>query len=224
MARKKELKKNQYKDFPNCFDKNDLLKGKWADIFGNDNPITFELGCGKAAFIYEMAQRYPNRNFVGVDLKADRLWRPASKAAEAGIHNLAFLCAHLIELTSYVAENEAAELWITFPDPFPKKKQAKHRMVNSPFLSLYEKVLRPEGVLHLKTDNLDLFHFTLETIVRHRNIFLNELSFDLHNAEHIHPDAKIRTVYEQIFMDMGKPINYLSLRFAPQALAGGLTS
>lgn len=216
MARTKELKKNQYRDFPHCFDKNDPTKGKWQEIFGNDHPITFELGCGKAAFIYEMAQRYPERNFVGIDLKADRLWRPAKEAASAGIHNLAFLCAHLIQIGDYVAPHEAAELWITFPDPFPKKKQAKHRMVNSPFLDLYEKILQPEGILHLKTDNLDFFHYTLETLVKRGNIKLKQLSFDLHATEDISSDAKILTVYETLFLSMGKSINYLSLAFLPQ--------
>ncbi|MDX2247677.1 MAG: tRNA (guanosine(46)-N7)-methyltransferase TrmB [Bacteroidia bacterium] len=216
MARKKELKKNQYKDFPNCFDRNDSTRGRWHEIFGNPHPITFELGCGKAAFIYEMAQRYPERNFVGVDLKPDRLWRPAKEAASAGIHNLAFLCINLIQIGEFVAENEAAELWITFPDPFPKKKQAKHRMVNSPFLNLYQNILLPQGKLHLKTDNLDFFHFTLETLVRYGNIELQQLSFDLHSSEDIAEDAKIQTVYEALFIGMGKSINYLCLSFKPR--------
>ncbi|MEZ4776060.1 MAG: tRNA (guanosine(46)-N7)-methyltransferase TrmB [Bacteroidia bacterium] len=217
MARTKDLKKNQFKDFHNCFDKNSKTKGKWQEIFGNDHPVTFELGCGKAAFIYEMAQRYPGRNFVGIDLKADRLWKPAKEAEAAGIQNLAFLCAHLIQIGDYVAENEAAELWITFPDPYPKKKQAKHRMVNSPFLDLYEKILQPEGILHLKTDNLNLFHFSLETFVRRKNIQLLQLSFNLHEAEDIQDDAKIQTAYETMFMNMGMSINYLNLKFTQPA-------
>lgn len=213
MARKKEHRKSQYHEFSNTFNKNHSTKGKWHTLFGNDNPVTFELGCGKAAFSWEMARRYPERNFVGVDLKADRLWKPAGEALEAGIKNLAFLCVHLMKLEDFVDQGEASEIWITFPDPFPKKRQAKHRMVNQAFLKIYENVLAPEGKFCLKTDNLEFFHFALEQMVEKGNTRFRELSFDLHEDERIGDDAKIQTDYERKFIGMGKSINYFCAEF-----------
>ena len=213
MARKKELRKAEFKTFPNCFDQQSQTRGQWSNYFQNNHPITFELGCGKAAFIYEMAKRYPERNFVGIDLKPARLWKPAGDAMEENISNLAFLCIHLLEIDKFVAENEADEIWITFPDPFPKKRQAKHRMINPPFLNMYKKLLKPEGSLFFKTDNLDLFQYSLEVFVREKNIRFHELSFDLHADPTINQDAKITTDYEKMFIEMGKKINYTQISF-----------
>lgn len=213
MARRKELKKAQFRAFPNCFSQADHTIGRWREIFGNDHPITFELGCGKAAFSYEMAQRHPDRNFVGVDLKMDRMWQPAKDALDAGIENIAFLFCHLMQLDEKVAANEADELWITFPDPYPKNRQAKHRMTNAPFLKLYQHVLRPGGRIHFKTDNLPLFHYSLEVFVRQGNLRMEELTFDLHADDRIDEEVKIMTHYERIFVEEGKMINYTRLAF-----------
>lgn len=220
MARRKEMKKAAYRELPNCFAQPDHLAGKWDTVFGNDHPITFELGCGKAAFSYEMARRHPERNFVGVDLKMDRMWKPATQALDEGLTNLAFLFSHLMQLPDKIAPSEADELWITFPDPYPKNKQAKHRMLNPPFLRQYQRVLRPEGHIHYKTDNLELFHFSLEVFVREGTLRFHELTFDLHADERIHPDVKIQTDYERQFIEMGKPINYVCLSFAASRAEG----
>jgi tRNA (guanine-N7-)-methyltransferase len=213
MARKKELRKAEFKTFSNCFDQEDDTRGKWNAHFKNDHPITFELGCGKAAFIYEMAKRYPERNFVGVDLKPARLWKPAGDALREKIHNLAFLCIHLLSVDKYIAKDEADEIWITFPDPFPKNRQAKHRMINPPFLKMYHHLLKPESSLHFKTDNQDLFQYSLEVFVKEQNIHFQKLSFDLHQDPTIGDDTKIITDYERKFMEMGKKINYVQFTF-----------
>ena len=157
----------------------------------------------------EMAHRFPERNFLGVDLKADRLWKPAGIALNQQVDNVAFLCSHILQLEDWIEEGEAQEIWITFPDPFPKKRQAKHRMLNPPFLKLYQKILSPEGKLHFKTDNLDLFHFGLEQMVRFGSISFHHLSFDLHEEEDFPYEPKIKTTYEKKFLEMGKKINYV---------------
>ncbi len=213
MARRKLTKKAAYQDFPNCFDKASSLPGKWNSFFGNANPLYLELGCGHGAFSLEMARRYPERNCLGIDLKMDRMWRSAGAAQAEGLKNLAFLYLHLLELPEHVAPAEASEIWITFPDPFPKKRQAKHRMVNAHFLEIYQKVLRPGGKIHFKTDNLELFQFGLEVFVRHGNVRFHHLTFDLHADETVAPDARILTTYERRFLDMGMKINYAAISF-----------
>jgi len=214
MARRKTLKKAEFTSFSNCFDPQTDHRGRWAEYFANPYPITLELGCGKAAFIYELAQRFPKRNFIGIDLKADRLWRPAKEALEAEIHNLAFLQINLLSIDEHFGENEVSEIWITFPDPFPKKRQAKHRMTNAHFLEKYESILRPDGHFFLKTDNLDLFHYSLEVLVNRKRVKLRDLSFDLHGNEQISKEAKVKTTYEKKFIEMGMKINYVSWEVA----------
>ena len=213
MARKKLIKKAEFETFPNGFTRTAEQTGKWKEVFGNDHPLTLELGCGKAEFSFEMAKKYPDRNFLGVDLKADRLWKPARDAMDAHISNIAFLCVNLLELDEHLAENEADEIWITFPDPFPKNRQAKHRMLNPTFLQKYQQVLKPDGLLHYKTDNLELFHYSLEVFVQFQSLHFHQLSFDLHADERISADTKILTTYERKFLEMGKRINYVSMQF-----------
>lgn len=213
MSRRKLLKKSEFDSFPNTFDIESFQDRSWTEHFGDQRPIVFELGCGKAEFIYEQAQRYPEKNFVGIDVKADRLWRPAKDALAAGINNLAFIRAHLAAIDTFVGEEEADEMWITFPDPFRKSRQAKHRMTHPNFLPAYEKVLKTGGFLHMKTDDIDLFHFTLEIFARHDRIRMHELTFDLHEAEHISDYCKVKTTYEKKFLEMGKKINYVKISF-----------
>lgn len=210
MARRKTRKKEEFNHLSNCFDREAAFKGRWHEFFKNNHPITLELGCGKAEFIYELAQRHPDRNYIGIDLKADRLWRPAKEALNAGIKNLAFLRIHLMEIRDHFADNEANQIWITFPDPFPKNRQVKHRMTNPQFLAEYEHILKPQGRFHLKTDNLPLFHYSLEVLVAREQLRLCQLSFDLHEDERIHEEAKIKTTYEKQFLEMGLKINYVS--------------
>jgi len=213
MARRKTLRKNEYQTFPNCFAKDDGQQGKWHEFFQNDHPITFEMGCGKAAWSYGMAKRYPERNFVGVDLKLDRMWYPAGRAIREGQNNIAFLWANLLQIDEQVAENEADELWITFPDPYPKNRQVKHRMTNPAFLKGYQHILKPGGLLHFKTDNLELFQYSLEVFVRQENIKLHQLSFNVYEDDSLPEEVKITTDYERKFMEMGKSINYVSMSF-----------
>lgn len=213
MARRKEQRKQAYQDLPNCFDRSSFQAASWAEVFGNDHPITFELGCGKADLSLGLARRYPERNFVGIDLKTDRMWHAAQVAQAEGLTNMAFLWIHLLEITEYVKPQEASELWITFPDPYPKAKQAKHRMINPPFLKLYQQILHPSGRVHYKTDNRDLFLYSMEVFVRHGNIQFSQLSFDLHEDEAIHSDIKITTAYERAFMQQDTPINYVAFSF-----------
>lgn len=189
------------------------LKGKWnSDFFKNDNPIVLELGCGKGEYSVGLAERNPNKNFVGIDIKGARFWRGAKTAVEAGMHNVAFVRTQ-IELIQHVfAENEVSEIWITFPDPQIKYKRTKHRMTNSEFLNRYKKILKTNGLMHLKTDSEFMHGYTLgllhgeghEVIYANHNIYKNEGA----PAE----VTGIQTFYESQYLEVNKPITYIQFR------------
>lgn len=145
------------------------------------------------------------------------MWHSATKAVAEGMDNIAFLHAHLLWLPDYFASGEVDSIWITFPDPFPKTAQAKHRMINPNFLERYRNLLRPGGMVEFKTDNLALFQYALEVFVREQNIIFHELTFDLHADARIGEDAKHLTQYERLFMGEGVPIKYVRFSFRESA-------
>lgn len=214
MSRSKEFRKADYFATPNCFGKEAVVKkGTWKEHFGNENPIYLELGCGRADLSLAFAERFPDRNFIGIDLKPVRLWKPAKRMQEKGVHNISFIYMHLMEIAGFFEENEVDELWITFPDPFPKLRHAKHRMINPPFLNLYRQILKKGGKVHFKTDNLDLFLYALEIFVREKNITFQEISFNLHHDPIRNEETSTKTEYERKFLAEGIPIKYICFTF-----------
>ena len=185
------------------------LKGKWHEsFFKNKNPIILELGCGKGEYTIGLATKYPNNNYIGVDVKGARLWQGAKSTNEFGINNTAFLRTN-IELIDYFFEaNEIQEIWITFPDPHPKLAKAHKRLISPRFLSLYNQFLSPDGIIHLKTDNLGLFEYCLEIIEleKHRLIYQTN---DTYNSNLKNEIVNIQTFYEKQYLAEGKKINYL---------------
>lgn len=188
-------------------------KGHWnKTIFKNNNPIILELGCGKGEYSIALAKRYPNKNLIGVDIKGARFWRGAKTAVEDGIGNVAFLRTQIELIDFAFAENEVDEIWITFPDPQIKYKRTKHRMTNSDFLQRYKKILKPEGVVNLKTDSEFMHGYTLgllhggghEVIYANHNVYKQEGS----------PDevTDIQTHYESIYLEKNKPITYIRFK------------
>ena len=189
------------------------LKGKWnQDYFKNNNPIVLELGCGKGEYSVGLAEKYPNKNFIGIDLKGARFWRGAKTAVETGLKNVAFIRTQ-IELINHIFNvNEIDEIWITFPDPQIKYKRTKHRMTNSEFLKLYKKVLKPEGVINLKTDSEFMHGYTLgllhgeghEVIYSNHNVYVNEGS-----PEEV---TGLQTFYEKQYLEINKAITYIRFK------------
>ena len=188
-------------------------KGFWnKNVFKNDNPIVLELGCGKGEYSIGLAKKFPNKNFIGIDIKGARFWRGAKTAIDEGISNVAFLRTQ-IELIEYAfAKNEVDEIWITFPDPQIKYKRTKHRMTNSEFLERYKKILKPEGIVNLKTDSEFMHGYTLgllhgaghEVIYANHNVYKQEGS-----PEEV---TGIQTFYESQYLEQNKPITYIRFK------------
>ena len=189
------------------------FRGDWSGkFFKNDHPIVVELGCGKGEYTVALAQKYPEKNFIGVDIKGARFWRGAKTALEEDLPNVAFVRTQ-IELIDYVfAQDEVSEIWITFPDPQIKYKRTKHRLTNAVFLERYRKILKPEGYIHLKTDSEFMHGYTLgllhgaghEIEYAHHDVYSNEYS-----PEEV---TSIQTFYEKQYLEKGKPITYIRFR------------
>lgn len=189
------------------------LKGKWnSDFFKNDNPIVLELGCGKGEYSVGLAERYPDKNFIGIDIKGARFWRGAKTAVEAGMRNVGFLRTQIELINHFFAEGEVSEIWITFPDPQIKYKRTKHRMTNSAFLQLYKKILKPDGLMHLKTDSEFMHGYTLGLLhgEGHNVLYANHNVYRNEGAPEV--VTSIQTFYEKQYLELGKPITYIQFK------------
>lgn len=189
------------------------LRGKWNNqYFTNENPIVLELGCGKGEYTIGLAKLFPNKNFIGIDVKGARFWRGAKTAVETGLDNVAFVRTQIELIDHIFQEQEVDEIWITFPDPQIKYKRTKHRMTNPEFLQLYKKILKPDGVVNLKTDSEFMHGYTLgllqglghEILYANHNIYKNEGS----PAEVI----GIQTFYENQYLEVNKAITYIRFK------------
>ncbi len=188
-------------------------KGNWnAQFFKKENPLVLELGCGKGEYAVALAKKYPNKNFIGIDIKGARFWRGAKTAIEEEISNVGFLRTQIELIDHAFGENEVDEIWITFPDPQIKYKRTKHRMTNAEFLKRYKKVLKPEGVVNLKTDSEFMHGYTLgllhgaghEVLYANHNVYKQEGS-----PEEV---TSIQTFYESQYLEENKPITYIKFK------------
>ncbi|MGD1843970.1 MAG: tRNA (guanosine(46)-N7)-methyltransferase TrmB [Salibacteraceae bacterium] len=194
------------------------LKGQWGSrMFGNDRPIVLELGCGKGEYSVGLARKYPEKNFIGVDIKGNRMWRGAKTANEEGISNIAFLRTRIEFISSLFGSNEVSEIWITFPDPQLKEQRMKKRLTHPVFLDNYSRFLKPDGLIHLKTDSAPLHYYTLE-VIQEGGHHLLEATDDLYGRaiQETDPDTReilsIRTHYETLFSQKGFAITYLKFQ------------
>lgn len=183
------------------------LKGKWNNLFfKNNNPVIIEVGCGKGEYTVGLAQKYPEKNFTGIDIKGPRLWKGAKTVKERNLKNVAFIRNKVEFLNSFFSENEISEIWITFPDPQIKKM--KKRLTSARFLEIYSKILKPSGIIHLKTDSILMYRFTKE-IIKLNNLELIEETNDLYSHDITGEAKEIKTFYEQKFLEEGLKITYL---------------
>ncbi|GAB4017534.1 tRNA (guanosine(46)-N7)-methyltransferase TrmB [Spirosoma sp. KCTC 42546] len=188
------------------------IRGHWrSDYFGNENPIVLELACGKGEYTVGLAQAFPDKNFIGVDIKGDRIARGSQAAQTLGLANVAFLRTDINFLHEFFSGQEVNEIWITFPDPQPRPRQEKHRLTHPRFLSIYKDLFVPGGTLHLKTDNPELFAYSLEQVQEMGCVDLQSTT-DLYNSPLNGIHIGIKTKYEQLFFDKGFTINYLQCK------------
>ncbi len=186
------------------------IKGKWNLLyFQNNYPIALEIGCGHGAYTIGLAKIFPKKNFIGIDIKGDRLWKGAQEAKKCCLKNVAFLRAQATHLIDFFEKDEVAEVWITFPDPRPKKKDIKRRLTSARFLELYQAVLIQGGYVHLKTDSTLLFNYTLD-LLQEKGIELCNYTTDLYDSSLIDSHFGIQTAYEKRFIAQGMKIYYLS--------------
>ncbi len=214
MPKRKIFKYADIASFPNVLQPGLLdeketfeLHGKWAKVFfKNDFPIVAELGCGRGEYTNGLASLYKDKNYIGVDIKGDRIWMGATRAKELGLTNVCFLRTQIEPIEQFFSKDELSEIWITFPDPQPNKP--KKRLTSPLFLSKYANILQKDGLIHLKTDNQRLFKYTLEVIKKHKH-HLHYCTFDLHASDNTTEAFGIKTYYEGMFLEDNLPICYL---------------
>jgi tRNA (guanine-N7-)-methyltransferase len=197
--------------FSNCYERATELKGKWAThVFKNDNPITLELACGKGEYTLGLAKRFPDRNFIGVDIKGNRIWKGAKYALENNMHNVAFHRIMIGNIEDYFALGEIDEFWITFPDPQHAKK--RKRLTNPMFLERYRNISNPHPIMNLKSDSTRFYEYTKEVIAE-QSLEIIENNDDIYQWNAI-PEylANIQTFYEKMWLEDGKKIKYLKYR------------
>ena len=189
------------------------MKGKWHEFFGNDNPIVLELGCGRGEYTVALAERNPDKNFIGVDIKGARMWRGAKTVTEKGIANAGFLRTRIEFISSLFAEGEVSEIWITFPDPQLKSRRAKKRLTSPLFLAEYKRMLEENGVVNLKTDSKHLYNYTAAVIER-LGLNAEVQNDDIYGSGYADEVLSVKTAYETKFVAMGLPITYTRFSLA----------
>jgi tRNA (guanine-N7-)-methyltransferase len=209
MAQKKLKRFGEIKTFSNVLEYPENIKGKWNEFFKNENEIVLELACGNGEYATGLAQLYPHKNFIGVDIKGNRLWVGAKFARENELKNVAFLRTQIDKLTNYFAPGEVGEIWITFPDPQLRISKAKKRLTHPKFLRLYHQILTPGAKIHLKTDSPDLYEFT-KLVIRLYNLQVISDIGDVYKMEKRTEELSIKTHYESLDIAKSNCIFYLS--------------
>ena len=207
MGQKKLIRFKAIKTFSNVLEYPEGMKGQWKVYFKNNNPITLELACGKGEYTVGLAKLYPDRNLIGIDLKGNRMWVGAKKALDENITNAAFLRSHIDKITQYFDKEEVEEIWITFPDPHLRLSKAKKRLTHPHYLRLYQQVLKPGGLIHLKTDSPDLYEFTKSVISLYGLKVIKDMT-DIHSHPNT-PELEIITHYESLDIAQSKQVFYL---------------
>lgn len=211
MAHKKLIRFKAIKFFPNVFELPENMQDQWAGFFKNNHPLVLELACGKGEYTIGLAKLYPQKNYIGVDVKGNRIWRGALTALEENLTNVAFLRTPIEMIHQYFIPHTVEAIWITFPDPQLRLSKAKKRLTHPRFLRLYQQILQPNGIVFLKTDSPDLYRFT-KTVI---NLFQLELLQDFDNmyaAEGLLPEHTIKTHYELLDIAQSNRIHFLAFR------------
>lgn len=211
MSRNKKLQRfKEFSEFPNTYESSEGLKGNWnQQVFKNNNPIVLELACGKGEYTVGMSRLNSNKNYIGIDKKGNRMWVGAKKTQEENLTNTAFIRTQIDFLLDWFSPNEVDEIWIIHPDPQVDK--ARKRLTGPMFLERYKQILKPNGIIHLKTDSTLLYEYTLE-IIQEFGLPLLAKSSDVYHSEYYNDYLSIKTYYETLFTAKGETIKYISFQ------------
>ena len=215
MGQKKLVRFEELNSFPNVLQFPADMAGNWSSFWKNDHPITLELACGKGEYAVGLARLYPDRNFIGVDLKGNRIWVGAKKALLEKLNNVAFLRTQIDQIDSYFSSNEVEAIWITFPDPQLRKSKAKKRLTHPKFLRLYQKFLVPGGLIHLKTDSPELYQFT-KLVIDLYNCPIHANYDNVYSQPAITDELRIKTHYESLDIAGSNRIHYVCFSLPDQ--------
>ncbi len=199
------------KTFDNVYEYPENMQDKWSTHFNNDHPIILELACGKGEYSVNMALAFPDKNFIGVDVKGNRMFIGAKRALAENISNVAFLRIRIEQILQYFNPHSISEIWITFPDPFLREGKAKNRLTHHKFLALYQQLLKPNGIIHLKTDSVELYEFTQEMVAHHTCEVIQNIGDVYKNGTPAFP-LNIQTFYEGMHLKDNRTIRYISFR------------
>lgn len=209
MGQKKLVRFEAISKYKNVLQYPQGIKGKWYTHFNNDNPITLELACGKGEYSVNLGRQHKDKNFIGVDIKGNRIYIGAKKALEEGMENVAFLRTHILQIEDYFAPGEVEAIWIIFPDPFLRESREKNRLTHPRFLYRYQHILKPGGIINLKTDSRELYEYTLEAI-KETGCTVVENIEDIYGKGKATGPLAIQTFYEQMHLAEGRTIYYLA--------------
>lgn len=189
------------------------LKGKWGSLhFKNKNPITLELGCGKGDYSLALAKQFPNRNFIGVDIKGSRIWKGADYALANNIQNVAFLRTRIEVIEACFEKNEISEIWITFPDPFLRESKENRRLTAPAFLTRYRNICTENPLVHLKTDSPELYEYTMEILQNQDDVIIEYHNPDIYAKPLISEELRHKTYYEEMHLEKGLTIKYIKFK------------
>jgi tRNA (guanine-N7-)-methyltransferase len=208
MGQKKLIRFAELDTFPHVLQFPSNTAGKWNEFFHNHNPVTLELACGKGEYATGLGQLYPQRNFIGIDLKGNRIWVGAKKVVKLNLTNVAFIRTQIDMVAEYFAPAEVAEIWITFPDPQLRMSKAKKRLTHPKFLRLYQQFLVPGGLVHLKTDSPDLYRFT-KTVIDMYGCRVHSAMDNVFQQKNVPDELNIKTHYESLDIAGSNRIHYL---------------
>ncbi|MBC8032580.1 MAG: tRNA (guanosine(46)-N7)-methyltransferase TrmB [Chitinophagaceae bacterium] len=217
MAQKKLVRFAAIKTYPHVLEYPDNMPGKWRDFFGNDHPITLELACGRGEYAVGLARLHPMQNFIGVDIKGNRIYVGARQVLNEGLRNAGFLRTHIDKIATYFAKGEVQHIWITFPDPQLRTSRARKRLTHPRFLRLYQQILSCDGFVHLKTDSPALFEFT-KRVIEMYGLKLVEENDDIYKDPALSDELKIKTHYELLDIAGSNRTHYLRFALPPEPL------
>lgn len=214
MPRRKRQHLAELASFSNFLDHPQNVKGNWRTaIFHNTNPIILELGCGKGAYALALAERFPQFNIIGIDKKGDRLWHGANNAQLKSLPNVRFMRLAIEKIADYFESGEVNEIWITFPDPFPRRGEAKKRLISPQMLARYQLIMQAGGTMHLKTDNTNLFDYACSVLSDQSQSIISRID-DIYRDASTDELLTIQTTFEKKYLSLGKKIHYVSWSLA----------